>query len=152
MKLRIVAVGDLTPRARRWVDDYLDRLGSHIAVEEVEVESSSASSPEERRREEAGRLEDLGRADATRIAVDRRGREPTSHEFADWLERQMVRAGRDAEFVVGGAHGLDPELRRESHWSLSLSSFTLPHELARVVLAEQLYRAMSIVRGEPYHK
>jgi len=75
----------------------------------------------------------------------------TSEAFARWLQGTRESA-RDVAFAIGGAYGLSEELRGRARLRLSLAPWTLPHELARLVLAEQLYRAGTIVRGEPYHK
>ncbi len=75
----------------------------------------------------------------------------TSEEFAAWLGRERD-AGRSIGFAIGGAYGLSPDVLGAAAATLSLAPWTLPHELARLVLAEQLYRAGSILRGEPYHK
>lgn len=75
-----------------------------------------------------------------------------SAEFADWLQRERERATRDVVFVIGGAYGLSGAVRERSGMSLAFARWTLPHELARLVLAEQLYRAGTIIRGEPYQK
>ncbi len=75
----------------------------------------------------------------------------TSVEFAEWMQRQRELA-RDVAFVIGGAFGLDARVRAGALSALSLAPWTLPHEMARLVLAEQLYRAGTIVRREPYHK
>jgi 23S rRNA (pseudouridine1915-N3)-methyltransferase len=88
---------------------------------------------------------------ATVVTCDPGGRSMTSERFAEWLQRERESA-RDVAFVIGGAFGLDDAVRVRAQSSLSLAPWTLPHELARLVLAEQLYRAGTIVRGEPYHK
>jgi 23S rRNA (pseudouridine1915-N3)-methyltransferase len=75
----------------------------------------------------------------------------TSEAFAQWVQRRREDA-KDLAFVIGGAHGLGEPIRRVAATRLALAVWTLPHELARLVLAEQLYRAGTIVRGEPYHK
>jgi 23S rRNA (pseudouridine1915-N3)-methyltransferase len=75
----------------------------------------------------------------------------TSEHFARWMQDQRERA-RDVAILVGGAFGLGPNVRNRTNDTLALAPWTLPHELARLVLAEQLYRAGTIVRGEPYHK
>lgn len=85
------------------------------------------------------------------ITCEPGGQGLTSEEFAGMLERARD-SGESLTFVIGGAHGLGANVRRLSTRALSLSSWTLPHELARLVLAEQLYRAGTILRGEPYHK
>ena len=85
------------------------------------------------------------------VACDPGGKSLTSEEFAAWLQKQREN-DRDTAFVIGGAYGLSEEILGRASMKLSLAPWTLSHELARLVLAEQLYRAGSIVRGEPYHK
>ena len=85
------------------------------------------------------------------VACDEGGARMTSEQFAAWL-REARERGRDVAFVIGGAFGLADDLRARATTRLSLAPWTLPHELARLVLAEQLYRAGTLVRGEPYHK
>ncbi len=89
---------------------------------------------------------------AVLFVLDERGEQPTSRELADDMARRMVRGDSTFAFVIGGALGLDDRVRAAATSTLALSRMTLPHELARVVLFEQLYRAMTIQRGEPYHK
>jgi 23S rRNA (pseudouridine1915-N3)-methyltransferase len=86
------------------------------------------------------------------VAVDQRGSSLSSEELARYLDGLAVGGRRGVAFLIGGALGLSESLRTRSNRLLSLSSFTLPHEMARLVLAEQLYRAGTILRGEPYHK
>lgn len=88
---------------------------------------------------------------ASLVACDERGTSMTSAAFAAFLRDARERA-RDVAFVIGGAYGLAESLVDRAQLRLALASWTLPHELARLVLAEQLYRAGTIVRGEPYHK
>ena len=86
------------------------------------------------------------------VALDERGEAPTSEGLAARLREAERSGGRDLAFLVGGPGGLDPSLLADASWKLSLSRLTLPHQLARLVLVEQLYRALTILRGEPYHK
>jgi len=88
---------------------------------------------------------------ASVVACDERGVRMTSRTFATFLQEARERA-RDMAFVIGGAHGLADSIRDAAQTRLALAPWTLPHELARLVLSEQLYRAGTIVRGEPYHK
>jgi len=135
------------------LDEYLDRAGRYTQVVVDEVSSGASSDESERKRQEADALTSAAPDQGAKVAVDRRGKTVRSESFADWIEQQMVGGKRHVSLFIGGAYGLDARFRREEcDWSMSLSSFTLPHELARVVLAEQLYRALTIVRGEPYHK
>lgn len=88
---------------------------------------------------------------SVKIALDERGRAMTTAQLARQLESWMFQ-GRDLCFVIGGADGLDEEIVRGADLVLALSAMTLPHALARVVLAEQLYRALSLIRNQPYHR
>lgn len=152
MQLHLVAVGRLRPAFREACDDYLRRLGRHLTVSEAEVrEAARAPTPELQRSEEAERLRARVPPGATLVALARQGDGWTSAELARRLEQWRL-AGRPVALVIGGSRGLDPALIRGAAARWSLGPLTLPHELARVVVAEQLYRAMTILRGEPYHK
>lgn len=122
-----------------------------LDVREVREEPSRSVSSDQVRGREADRLTAKLPAGAYVVACDPGGITMTSEEFASWLQRQREDA-RDVAFVIGGAFGLGDAVRRMAASSLSLAPWTLPHELARLVLAEQLYRAGTIVRREPYHK
>ena len=152
MDLILLAVGRLRPAYRALCDDYLRRLGRHVAAREVEVkEASRAPTVHAQREEEGGRL--MGRVPerARLVALTREGGGWSSEELARRLQGWLAEA-RPVALAIGGSHGLAPGLvaRAADRWSLG--PLTLPHELARVVVAEQLYRASTILRGEPYHK
>lgn len=139
MRYRVVAVGRLKNAALRTAcDEYLDRLRRYARVEEREV------------KDEARILEAVPEASRL-VALSRRGDQWTSGELAEWTGRWDM-DGRDVTFAIGGAEALpEPVLERaERVWSLS--PLTFPHEMARVILYEQLYRAYTIRRGEPYHR
>ena len=134
------------------IDEYETRAARYwpLDVHEVREERASAASHARVREREGERL--LERAGQGRIiACDHGGKSFTSEKFAAWLQRERDE-DRDTSFVIGGAYGLSDAVLERSVMRLSLATWTLPHELARLVLAEQLYRAGSIVRGEPYHK
>jgi 23S rRNA (pseudouridine1915-N3)-methyltransferase len=135
------------------VREYETRAARYWPLEahEVREEPARSASPDAVRQREAERLLSRVPAGAVVVACDERGVSWTSEQFARWLQRQREE-GRDVAFVVGGAYGLAPEVRDRAAVTLGLAPWTLPHELARLVLAEQLYRAGTIVRGEPYHK
>ena len=122
-----------------------------LAVAEVREASGRGVSPAQAKRREGERLLERVPEGALLLACDERGDQLTSADFAALLSRARD-AARDVAFVVGGAFGLDDAVRRAAGRSLQLAPWTLPHELARLVLAEQLYRAGTIARGEPYHK
>jgi rRNA large subunit m3Psi methyltransferase RlmH len=122
-----------------------------LEVREVREESGRSLSSELVRSREAERLAGVVPAGAHVASCERDGRGMSSEEFAQWVQRRREDA-KDVAFVIGGAHGLGEAIQRLTATRLSLAPWTLPHELARLVLAEQLYRAGTIVRGEPYHK
>ena len=152
MDLTILGVGRLRPAYREACDDYLRRLGRYAKVAEVEVrEASRAPTVTVQQEEEAGRLGERMPGGATVIALAREGSAWTSEELARRMEGWRM-AARPVVFVLGGSRGLSPAFLDAASVRWSLGPLTLPHELARVVVAEQLYRAFTILRGEPYHK
>jgi 23S rRNA (pseudouridine1915-N3)-methyltransferase len=152
MDLTVVAVGKLRPYYRLACDDYARRLRRYAVIREQEVrEASRAPTPAIQRAEEAARLEARIADASTVVALAREGTGWSSSELARQLERWLLFA-RPLVLVIGGSHGLDPALlgRATARWSLG--PLTFPHELARVISFEQVYRAFTILRGEPYHK
>jgi 23S rRNA (pseudouridine1915-N3)-methyltransferase len=133
------------------IADYEGRAAKYWPLEfaEVRAEPARSRSPDEVRRLEAARL--LDRVRGTLVVLDERGRSLSTETFAKWISDRRDRA-EDVTFLIGGAFGVDAPIRDRAALVLSLSPWTLPHEMARLVLAEQLYRAGTIQRGEPYHK
>jgi 23S rRNA (pseudouridine1915-N3)-methyltransferase len=155
VKFRIVAVGK--PRAQTLaaaIQDYETRAARYwpLEIREVREESARGASPELVREREGERLLEASGAGALIVACEADGESRTSAELAAWMTAERERASRDVVFLLGGALGLSTAVRTASSQRLSFSRFTFPHELARLLLAEQLYRAGTIVRGEPYHK
>jgi 23S rRNA (pseudouridine1915-N3)-methyltransferase len=152
MDLLLLTVGKLRPSFREACDDYLRRLGRYLKVREVEVrEASRAPTVEVQRAEEAGRLRAKVPLGSRLVALAREGQGWSSEELARRVDRWM-HEGRPVALTLGGSRGLAPELVAGASDRWSLGPLTLPHELARVVVAEQLYRACTLLRGEPYHK
>ena len=155
MKLFVVAVGARMPR---WVnegfDEYAKRMPRSLPVELIEVrpEPRSGGKPVAKLlAAEAVRMGSAPPRGAFRVALDERGREFSTPQLARWLAARMPE-GRDAAFLIGGADGLARETKAAADLLLRLSAMTLPHGLARVLLAEQLYRAASILHNHPYHR
>lgn len=155
MRLLLLAVGTRMPP---WVDaafsEYAKRMPRHMPLEMVEIRAEPREGGKPKAalcRAEAARVEQALPSGSMRVALDEHGREYTTETFSNWLDK-MTGDGRDIAFLIGGADGLSPELKKTADLSLRLSAFTLPHGLARVVLAEQLYRAVSIMQNHPYHR
>jgi 23S rRNA (pseudouridine1915-N3)-methyltransferase len=153
VKLTIVAVGRLK---ESWFSDaaaeYLKRLGRYATVKVIEVPDQDIS------KDRALAVEKEGAAllsalpgSARVVALDGRGRERSSKDLARWLGDLQVRGTSHIVFVIGGTAGLAEAVLERADESLSLSRMTLPHQMARVFLLEQVYRAFRILRGEPYH-
>jgi 23S rRNA (pseudouridine1915-N3)-methyltransferase len=121
-----------------------------LDVHEVREERASSVNASIVMQREGDRLRERT-AGARIVACDPNGKSFKSEEFSAWLQKERER-GRDTAFVIGGANGLSEALLQASAMKLALAPWTLSHELARLVLAEQLYRAGTIIRGEPYHK
>ena len=152
MEIALLAVGKLRPSLREACDDYLRRLSRYVRVREVEVrEAARAPTLAAQRQREAERLRERVPAGATTVALAREGRALTSEGLAGQVERWQL-AARPLALLLGGSHGLASGLLAEVDMRWSLGPLTLPHELARLVVLEQLYRGFTILRGEPYHK
>lgn len=150
----IVAVGKLKGWADEGCEDYLDRLRRHFPIETIEVaeEDMNRRSADEVLSTEGERLLKRIPSGAYVVALDReRGKTLSSEKLARWLDSLGVSGHSHVAFVVGGPLGLSEELLQRTDEIVSFGPMTLPHALARVVLLEQLYRAVKIQRGEKYH-
>jgi len=136
LKVKVVAVGKISPILKEAQDYYIRKFKN---LEIVEIKK-------QRTKEEEGKKL-LEKAKGYIIALDERGREMTSREFASFVQKHPF-----ITFLIGGADGLSEEVRERSNFLLSLSKMTLQHDIARIVLLEQLYRADQIIKGTPYHR
>src|SRR5262245_14783935 len=144
MRIRVIAVGKLKEaHFRAAVDEYLGRLRHYATVEEVELKDGAPAQVAAAIRKSLPKNVHL-----VSMTID--GKMRSSEDVAKRLEELSARAV-DVVFVIGGADGIPLEIVKESQETLSLSRMTLPHRLARLVLVEQIYRAMTIRKGEPYH-
>ncbi len=158
MRIDIVAVGRLKePEEKAIVERYcrrLEQMGRAHGLGPVsvsELAESRASSAEHRKADEARRLLQTA-PPGFRIALDPQGRGMSSEDFASELQFRANSGTKACSFLIGGADGLGPEVLGSVELRLSLGSWILPHGLARVVLAEQLYRAATILSNHPYHR
>lgn len=155
MRYRVIAIG---PLKRGFYASgcafYLARLSAYAKVEVLELPPSKAKDPHTARQEESAALlrASASRPSGYRVALDEAGEALTSRRLAETLSELELRGVSAIDLLVGGAEGHDEALRREVEASWSLSPLTLPHELARLVLLEQLYRAETIRGGHPYHR
>ncbi|MBO7458718.1 MAG: 23S rRNA (pseudouridine(1915)-N(3))-methyltransferase RlmH [Paludibacteraceae bacterium] len=154
MKVTLFVVGKTTDsRLQSLIEDYQQRLTHYVPFEFVvipDVKNAKSLSEEQLKSTEGEAI--LARlTPATDVwLLDEHGREFRSIEYADWLQKKMG-SGRDLALVIGGAYGFSPAVYARANGKLSLSQMTFSHQMIRIMAIEQLYRAMTILRGEPYH-
>lgn len=154
MKLAILAVGHKLPD---WVAkgcaEYIKRMPRELPLSVVEIkpEPRGSKTREQLLAAEKSRLQTTLPAYPRIVVLDERGDDLTTLQLAQRLEDWM-RAGGDTAFIIGGADGIDDELKQRANDRIRLSSLTLPHAMARLILCEQLYRAVSVVKNHPYHR
>ena len=154
MRLVVAVVGKArNPALGEAIRDYETRAARYwpLDVHEVREERAAGISHDKVKEREGNRLSEKIPERAQTVACEQGGKAFDSGQFAEFL-RKARDEDRDLAFLIGGAFGLSPEVSAGSAMKLSLAPWTLPHEFARLVLAEQIYRAGTIVRGEPYHK
>ncbi len=158
MHLTVFAIGRLKDGPERALcERYAGRIADSGRVlglsgpDVVELAESRARRADDRKLEEAGLIRARLQPGLT-IMLDERGKNFSSDAFAAQLQRARDSAARHASFVIGGADGLDPSLRSEGTLVLSFGALTIPHQLVRILVLEQIYRALTIMAGHPYHR
>jgi len=155
MKITLLTVGKTDVRwVREGLDLYISRLSHYIpfVLDEIpELKNVSALSKDQIKDREGELIMKKLRPTDDVILLDEHGKEWRSIEFAAVLEEKISRGGRDMVFVIGGAYGFSKEVYARANSKMSLSKMTFSHQMVRTVFAEQLYRAFTIMRGEPYH-
>lgn len=145
MRWLIISIGKpALPWAKLAVDEYTRRVQRTAQVEMIALKQTTPA-------QMAAKAIELSQG-TWRVLLDEKGRQLGSVDFARWIDRQEMQGRKAVSLFIGGADGHPDELRRAADETWSLSAMTLQHELALVVLLEQLYRAFSIQRGEPYHR
>ena len=155
MKIVIIAVGKTsTDYVARGVEEFLKRANRYVGVELTVIPDVKASKAltEESQKQQEGRaiLAALQPGDVVTL-LDERGKELTSREFSGLIERRMIQGTTRLVFAIGGPYGFAREVYERADDKLSLSRMTFTHEMVRLFFTEQIYRAMTIMRGEPYH-
>ncbi len=155
MKLRVYAVGTRMPA---WVQDawqdYAKRMPRECAIELHEIKPeprTHGKTAGQLMQAEAERIEAALHEPVWRVILDEHGKDLSTQDLAGHFESWKA-SGQDIAFIIGGPDGLDPALKQSARQTLRLSSLTLPHPMVRILLAEQLYRAWSILSGHPYHR
>ncbi|GGG97557.1 23S rRNA (pseudouridine(1915)-N(3))-methyltransferase RlmH [Staphylococcus pragensis] len=159
MKITILAVGKLKEKYwKQAIAEYEKRLGAYSKIEIIEVpdekapENMSEKEIEQVKEKEGQRLLAKIKPQATVITLEIQGKMLSSEGLAQELQQRMTQGQSDFVFVIGGSNGLHEDVLKRSNYALSFSKMTFPHQMMRVVLIEQVYRAFKIMRGEAYHK
>ncbi|HEX8143662.1 MAG TPA: 23S rRNA (pseudouridine(1915)-N(3))-methyltransferase RlmH [Pyrinomonadaceae bacterium] len=153
MRVRLIWVGKTRDtHLRALSDEYLKRLGRFTRCEITEVRESASRSEIEGIEDEGRRIISALRSDVLAVLLDVEGRQWSSQELAAEVERWQIAGTKEVAFITGGPNGVSAEVRERASLRWSLSRLTLTHEMARVVMLEQLYRAYTIIHGLPYQK
>lgn len=154
MKITLLVVGKTTdPHIEALLQDYMRRLTHYVPFNlQVipELRNTKSLTFEQQKQAEGELILRAAGASADLILLDEHGREYRSVEFAGYLQKKMA-AGRDVMFVVGGPYGFSEAVYARANGKISFSQMTFSHQMIRLIFVEQIYRAMTILRGEPYH-
>lgn len=155
MRLSLLVIGKTTDRhVQALIDDYTSRLTHYVpfSVDVIpELRSTRALTPEQQKMMEAELIKKQLQPTDHVVLLDEHGMERRSMDFAAWLQKRLNTGARRIVFVVGGPYGFDPSIHALAKEEISLSQMTFSHQLIRLIFVEQLYRAHTILRGEPYH-
>ncbi|WP_284140623.1 23S rRNA (pseudouridine(1915)-N(3))-methyltransferase RlmH [Virgibacillus sp. LDC-1] len=159
MKISLITVGKLKEKyLKQGIQEYMKRLGAYAKVDIIEVadekapESMSAAEEAEVKRKEGERILTHIQQDTYVITLEINGKMVTSEQLAAKIDELATYGKSKIAFIIGGSLGLSEDVQARSNYGLSFSKMTFPHQLMRLVLLEQVYRAFRINRGEPYHK
>ncbi len=155
MKIELMAVGRVVTRyLQEGIDVYTSRIGHYMpfSLTLIPDVKTTKGLTQEKQKEMEGKaiLSQLQPGDVL-VLLDERGKEMTSREFATYIDRKSVTVARRLVFLIGGPYGFSPEIYERANEKISLSRMTFSHEMVRLFFVEQIYRAMTILRGEPYH-
>ena len=154
MKITLLVVGKTTSaQVESWIQEYQKRLTHYLpfALQVIpELKNTKALTPDQQKQAEGELILRAVAQSADLVLLDEHGKEFRSIEFADYIQKKMS-SGRDVVFVVGGPYGFSEAVYQRANGKISLSKMTFSHQMVRLFFVEQIYRAMTILRGEPYH-
>ena len=152
MKIQVLGIGKIRePYFRDAIGEYTRRIKYYAPIRVRDAAKELSESEQDLETAYSRLKKEHHRADL-KVALDRNGRIMSSEDLANWLEKAMLDSVGLVSFIIGGPHGLARSALADSDRIISLGAMTLPHQMARLMLMEQVYRAFTIIRGEPYHK
>ncbi len=155
MKVTLIVVGKTKEsHIEKGLEEYINRVKHYIPFEIKElpgIKNAGKMTREEIMLNEGRVIMKFLKDNSLMVLLDNRGREFTSEAFASWLQKTMTQSMQQLYFVIGGAYGFSDEVKKRADMKISLSRMTFSHQIVRLIFAEQLYRALTIIKGEPYH-
>jgi len=152
LKVQVLGIGKIRePYFREAVEEYTRRIGYYVPIR-VRDAAKEISGSDQDLETAYDRLKKEHQKADLKVALDRKGRVMSSEDLAAWFEKAMFNSVDLVSFVIGGPYGLADSALADSDQTLSLGAMTIPHQMARLLLVEQVYRAFTIIKGEPYHK
>lgn len=151
MKIKLIAVSRADQNKEALAEQYIERLNHYCHFENRLLKPKKCSDEDAQRKSDSNQILETIKTDDRLVLLDERGEYFSSNDFAGWISDLQKQNSKSLAFIIGGAFGLDEAIIKKAHFKLSLSKMTLPHQLARIVLLEQLYRAFTILYRHPYH-
>jgi 23S rRNA (pseudouridine1915-N3)-methyltransferase len=152
LKIQVLGIGKIRePYFREAVEEYSRRIGHYVPIRVRDVAKEISGSEPDLETAYSRLKKEHVKADL-KVALDRKGRIMSSEDLAEWFEKEMLNSVGLVSFIIGGPYGLAVSALTDSDQTISLGAMTFPHQMARLLLVEQVYRAFTIIRGEPYHK
>ena len=155
MKTICIVIGKTTDkRIEQLTDEYIGRIAHYMPFEMLvipELRNAKSLSQEQQKEQESELLKKVFQTGDYIVLLDEHGKERRSIDFAQWMQKRMAASPRRLLFVVGGPYGFSPQIHKMAQEEISLSQMTFSHQMIRLLFVEQVYRAMTILNGEPYH-
>ena len=155
MKITLLLIGSTDKKyIKEGIEDYLKRVAFYVPFEMKiipDIKNNRNLTPQQQKDKEGKALLDLITSGDELVLLDEQGMEMSSVGFSKWIEKRMVNGSKQLTFLIGGPYGFSEAVYQRADSKISFSKMTFPHQLIRLIFAEQLYRAMTIIKGEPYH-
>jgi 23S rRNA (pseudouridine1915-N3)-methyltransferase len=151
VKIKLIAVSRTAQNQEAQAEQYIERLNHYCHFENRLLKPKKCADEDAQRKSDSSQIMEAIKTDDWLVVLDERGIHFSSNDFAGWISDLQKQNIKSIAFVIGGAFGFEDVLIKKAHFKLALSKMTLPHQMARIVLLEQLYRAFTILYHHPYH-
>ena len=155
MKIALIVVGKTVEKELgKLIDNYVERISHYLPFELItipELKNTKSLTAEQQKKAEGDLIQKQLQAGDTVVLLDEHGKEMRSIEYAEWITKKTLTVGKRLVFIIGGPYGFSPAIYEKANEKISLSRMTFSHQMIRLIFTEQLYRAMTIIKHEPYH-